>query len=202
MGNKITVAKPKISTYAVTGNSLKEIWADIQKKGPKDPNDNKKVAALTKTTLIVADRWDPEVRSGSCLEDGTIETYVGAKNIAMKIEATIKMPKLGKHALSPKAKKEWDRFIKKLDAHEREHVDVTEKLAKDMGTEILKLEGFGSAQDEKKSFEAGKADFIKKYLKDYSGQKISKRITEAAKKFDKSTKHGAKHGAVLNTDIV
>ena len=32
MGNKITVAKPKISTYAVTGNSLKEIWADIQKK--------------------------------------------------------------------------------------------------------------------------------------------------------------------------
>lgn len=201
MGNKITVAKPKITTYAVTGNSLKDIWAYIQKKGPKDPNDNKKVAALTETTIEVADKWDPEIRGGSCLEDGTMETYVGAKNISMKIVTSIKMPKLGKHALSKAAKKEWDRFVKKLDSHEREHIDVTEKVAKEMGEEILKLEGFGFAKDEKKSFEAGKADFIKLYLADYSGKKISKRITEASKKFDKTTKHGAKHGAALNTDI-
>lgn len=201
MGNKITVSNPRITTYTVSGNTLKEVWADVLKRGPKDPNDNKKVAALTETTIEVADKWDPEVRSGSCLEDGTIETYVGAKNISMKVISAIKMPKLGKNALSKTAKKEWDRFIKKLDAHEREHIDVTEKLAKEMGQEILKLEGYGSAADEKKSFEAGKADFLKLYVADYSSKKISKRITEAAKKFDKSTKHGAKHGASLNTDI-
>lgn len=201
MGNKVTATKPKITTYAVSGKTLKEVWASIEKKGPKDPNDNKKVAALTETTIIVADKWDPETRSGRCLTNGKIETRVGAKNLSMKVEATIKMPKLGSKDLSKLAKKEWDRFIVKLDKHEREHQTITEKLAKTMGEEIMKIEGVGLGDDEKKAFEAGKAEFLKLYGASYSGKKISARIAEAAKKFDKSSKHGAKHGAVLKLDI-
>ena len=201
MGNKITVTKPKITTYSVSGKTLKEVWANIEKKGPKAPNDNTKVAALTETTITVADRWDPESRGGRCLKNGKIETRVGAKNIAMKVEATIKMPKLGSNGLSKAAKKEWDRFIGKLGKHEREHLDVTEKVAKTMGDEILKLVGTGLGDDEDKAFEAGKADFIKKYVASYNGKKVSARIAEASKKFDKSSSHGAKHGAVLNYDI-
>jgi len=201
MGNKITVVTPKITTYAVSGNTLKDIWAFIGKKGPKDPNDNKKVAALTVTEIIIADKWDPENRGGQCLSNGKIETWVGAKNISMKVEATIKLPKLGSNNLSKPAKKEWDRFIGKLDKHEREHQSVTAKLAKTMGEEILKIQGVGLADDEKKSFEAGKNDFIKRYIAKFDGKKISARVTDASKKFDKSTKHGAKQGAVLNLSI-
>jgi len=201
MGNKITVGKPKITTYSVKGNTLKDVWANVLKVGPKDPNDNKKVAALTETTIVVADKWDPETRGGRCLTTGKIETRVGAKNLSMKIEGTIKMPKLGTNSLSKPAKKEWDRFIAKLDKHEREHMVVTEKLAKTMGDEIMKIVGVGLGDDEKKAFEAGKAAFVKLYIANYNGKKISDRIVEGARKLDKSTKHGAKHGAVLKLDI-
>ena len=201
MGIKITKTKPKITTYGVTGNTLKEVWDNVLKKGPKDPNDNKKVAALTETTIEVADRWDPEIRSGQCLPDGTLETTVGVKNFSMTIEGAIKMPKLGTNGLSKTAKKEWDRFITKLDKHEREHMDVTEKLAKEIGKEIMKIEGVGLGADEKKSFEAGKAAFLKLYVAEYNGKKIAARINAEAKKFDKATKHGAKQGATLNYDI-
>jgi len=201
MGTKVTTGKPKITTYTVKGNTLKDVWANVQKVGPKDPNDNKKVAALTETTIIVADKWDPESRGGRCMTTGKTEIRVGAKNLSMKVEGTIKMPKLGTNSLSKPAKKEWDRFISKLDKHEREHMVVTEKLAKTMGEEIMKIEGVGLGDDDKKAFEAGKAAFLKLYVASYGGKKISDRITEAAKKLDKSTKHGAKHGAVLNLDI-
>ena len=83
MGNKITVSKPKVTTYKVSGNTLKEIWVNIEKIGPKDPNENEKVAALTATTIIVADLWDPEIRCGKCLKNGKIKTWVGAQNISM-----------------------------------------------------------------------------------------------------------------------
>ena len=201
MGNKITVAKPKITTYSVSGNTLKDIWADIEKKGPKDPNDNKKVAALTETAIVVADKWDPEIRGGRCLTNGKTETRVGVKNMSMTIEATIKMPKLGSSKLSKTAKKEWDRFVVALDKHEREHQDVTAKLAKTIGDEIMKLEGVGLGDDDKKAYQAGFDDFLKIYVAGYSDKKNSERIVAESKKFDKSSKHGAKHGASLDLNI-
>jgi len=201
MGNKVTVSNPKITTYTVKGDTLKDVWANVLKVGPKDPNDNKKVAALTETTITVADKWDAETRGGRCLTTGKIETVVGAKNMSMKVEGSIKMPKLGANKLSKAAKKEWNRFIGKLDKHEREHMVVTEALAKTMGDEIMKIEGLGLGDDEKKAFEAGKGAFLKLYVASYNPKKISTRITEAAAKLDKSSKHGAKHGAVLNFDI-
>lgn len=201
MGSKITVGKAKFTTYAVTGNTLKEVWASIEKKGPKDPNDNKKVAALTETTIIVADKWDPEIRGGRCLTNGKTETRIGVKNMSMKVEGKILMPKLGGNKLSKAAKKEWDRFIVKLAKHEVEHLDITAQVAKTMDDEIMKIEGFGLGDDDKKAFAAGKAEFLKIYIATFGGKKVSERITAASKKFDKSTRHGAKHGAVLNLDI-
>ena len=201
MGNKVTSSKPKITTYSVKGKTLKEVWDHVLKVGPKDPNDNKKVAALTETTIIVADKWDAEVRGGRCLKTGKIETRVGVKNMTMKVEGTIKLPKLSGNTLTKTAKKEWDRFLGKLDKHEREHMVVTEKLAKTMGDEIMKIEGVGLGDDEDKAFEAGRAAFIKLYIASYGGKKIADRITAAAKKLDKASGHGAKHGAVLNYDI-
>ena len=201
MGNKVTSGKPKITTYTVKGKTLKEVWTNVLKVGPKDPNDNKKVAALTECTIIVADKWDAETRGGRCMTTGKIETRVGVKNMTMKVEGVIKLPKLSGTGLSKTAKKEWDRFMSKLDKHEREHLVDTEKLAKTMGVEIMKIEGVGLGDDEDKAFEAGKAAFIKLYVASYSGKKISDRITAAAKKLDKASDHGAKHGAVLNLDI-
>lgn len=201
MGNKITVSSPKISTYSVSGDTLKDVWDDILKKGPKDPNDNKKVAAITETTIIIADRWDPEVRGGRCLTNGKIETRVGVKNMSMTVEAAIKLPKLGSSKMSATAKKEWKRFIGKLESHEREHIDVTAKLAKTMGDEIMKIEGLGLGDDEDKAFEAGKAAFLKLFVASYDGKSIADRISKEAKKFDSKTGHGAKHGATLNYDI-
>ena len=201
MGIKITVSKPKFTSYSVSGKTLKEVWANIAKRGPTDPNDKKKVAALTTTSINIGDKWVPEMRSGQCLSNGKIETRIGIKNMSMTVESTIKMPKLGTNSLSKRAKKEWDRFIGKLDKHEREHQDVTAKVAKTVGDEIMKIEGIGLGDDEKNAIKAGKADYLKRFSATYSSKSLSTRITEASKKFDKSSKHGAKHGAVLNTDI-
>jgi len=136
------------------------------------------------------------------LTTGKIETRVGVKNMTMKVEGVIKLPKLSGTGLSKTAKKEWDRFMSKLDKHEREHLVDTEKLAKTMGVEIMKIEGVGLGDDEDIAFEAGKAAFIELYVASYRGKKIAERITAAAKKLDKASGHGAKHGAVLNLDII
>lgn len=130
-----------------------------------------------------------------------IETRVGVKNMTMKVEGVIKLPKLSSPGLSKTTEKEWDRFMSKLYKHEREHLVDTEKLAKTMGVEIMKIEGVGLGDDEDKAFEAGKAAFIKLYVASYSGKIIAERITAAAKKLDKASDHGAKHGAVLNLDV-
>lgn len=201
MGCTITVKSPKMTSYQVTGNTLKEVWDNVLKKGPKDPNDGKKVAALTATEIVVADRWDPELRRGSCLDNGKMEAVVGVKNMSITVYGEIKMPKLGSNKLSKSAKKEWDRFIKKLAAHEREHMDVTEKVAVEMSKVVMKMEGIGLGADDKKAFEAGKKAFLDAYVKAYGPKQLSKLIAEAHKKFDKATKHGANHGAVLNYDI-
>ena len=201
MGCSVSVKSAKVSTYPVSGNTLQDVWASIEKKGPKDPNDNKKVAALTETTITVADKWDAELRGGRCMTSGKMEARVGVKNMTMTVEGAIKMPKLGSSKLSKAAKKEWDRFIKKLEAHEKEHVTETEKLAEQMGKEIMKIEGVAEGDDDKKAFEAAKQAFLKEYLKQFSGALIAKRVTEIHTKFDKSTKHGAKHGAKLDLSI-
>lgn len=171
------------------------------KKGPKDPNDGKRVAALTSTTIIINDNWVPEIRGGKCLPSGEIETCVGVKSMSMKIEAAIKLPKFASGKMSKTAKKEWDRFMVKLDSHEREHITITAKLAETMGKEIMKIEGVGLGDDETKAFKTAKADFIKRFLKTYGGKTISNRINAEHKSFDKRTGHGAKHGAKLNTSI-
>jgi len=119
----------------------------------------------------------------------------------MKVEGVIKLPKLSGTGLSKTAKREWDRFMSKLDKHESEHLVDTEKLAKTMGVEIMKIEGVGLGDDEGKAFEPRKAAFIELFVASYSGKKISDRISAAAKKLDKASDHGAKHGAVLNLDI-
>ncbi|MEM6619135.1 MAG: DUF922 domain-containing protein [Pseudomonadota bacterium] len=201
MGCKITVSTPKVTTYTVAGDTLKAVWANVEKKGPKDPHDNKKVAALTESKITISDKWDAELRGGKSLTSGQHEHLVGIKNMTITVTGSIKVPKLGSNKLSKAAKKEWERFSKKLLEHEKEHITVTEKVANDLAKEIMALVGTGQGANAKDAFKAGRLDFVKKYQKAFSGKLIEARIAKASVALDKHSKHGAKHGAVLNLDV-
>lgn len=201
MGCTVTLKATKTTTYPVKGNTLKDIWTSIQKTGPKDPNDNKKVVALTASTIIVADKWDSEMRGGKSLTNGNHQVIVGVKNMSMTVEGTIKLPKLGSSKLSKSAKKEWDRFMKKLIAHEKEHVAKTKTLAEQMGKEILKIQGTGEGATQEDAYAQAEKACLDNFLAQYSGPKIAKRVAEMHKKFDKASAHGTKHGAKLDYSI-
>ncbi|MEW9919407.1 DUF922 domain-containing protein [Marimonas sp. MJW-29] len=200
MGCTITVKPPSTKYYSITGNTLEEVQKSIEKKGPKDPNDGKRVTAVTATDIIVADNWEPEVRKVA-YGIGSAEVTVGVKNMKMTVEGTILMPKLGTNKLSPAAKKEWERFVKKLLVHEKEHMDVAQKVAEEMKKVIMAMTGVGTGGNDSKALTAAKEDFLKTYASTYSPKQISALISDAHKKFDKKTDHGAKHGARLDTSI-
>jgi len=201
MGCKIVVNAAKTTKYKVSGDTLKDIWADIEKKGPQDPNDKKRVAAITSTEIAVSSKWKEEVRDGKCMKDGSYQSVVGVKDMTMTLSSTIKLPSLGSHKLSKKAKKEWDRFSKKLEAHEKEHVAKAKKLAEQIAAEIMALTGVGVAASYEDSVAQGKASFLAVYSSLYNGKLLSARINGVHAEFDKKSKHGAKHGASLDTTI-
>ena len=197
----IKVNAPTIKKYTVVGDTLEAVWKDVLKKGPKDPNDNKKVAALTATFIEIDGKWTHEERGGSCRDDGKIEVVIGIKNLNLKIDGTILMPKLGAAKLSAKAKKEWDRFVKKVEAHEKEHMVVTKGVAEKMDKEMAIMTAFGVGDDEKKATAAARKNFEKAFVAVYNAKSVSALITAAHKKLDKDSAHGAKHGASLDTTI-
>lgn len=201
MSCKITIRSPMTTTYPVGGATLEDVQKDIKKKGPKDPNDNKNVAAITDTEVRVHDRWLPEVRKVAYGSDGKAEVTVGVKTMSIIISTIIHMPRLGTNTLSAKAKKEWDRFRKKLFEHEKQHINVAKGIAQYMDKDIAKITGTAKGETDTKAETAAKKDLLKNYLAKYSSDKIKKIVLDGHARYDKRTDHGAKYGAKLDTSI-
>jgi predicted secreted Zn-dependent protease len=193
---KVTVKNEgsKVVTYKVSGKTLAEVWDDIKAKGPKDGG--KARAGFTTAPVETPDRlnFDNETTTN---KDGETEMTVWIKSAVIKMKAEIKMPKLASDKdLSDKAKKEWKRFMKELREHEDEHVDATEKEAKEIAKEFQELTGTGAGKDKKAAYKEAEADFIKNFKASFDGDKIQKRLEKVNKALDTGG-----HGPVLDTSI-
>lgn len=198
MGGSVTLKKDftKTVTYTVKGDTLAEIWKDIEKKGPKDGGKNR--AGFTKAPVTTPNnlKFDKDVKPNP-KKAGEFEAKVWIKSEKITMKPEIKMPKLASDKkLSPAAKKEWQRFMKELASHEEEHVTATEDEAKAVAQEMQDLEGVGTGKDEKSALKAAQKDFVSKFKAALGGSKLDDRLKKVNKALD-----GSGHGPVLNTSI-
>ncbi len=189
-------------TYKVEGETLADIWNDILKKGPVV--NGKHVAAKTVCPVEMkasSVKMDHKIVASKKTK-GHFDAELWHKKGAMTFKCTVLMPKLASDkALSPKAKKEWRRFLGKLAGHEKEHETLTGHEASHLAAEMDGLKFKGTGASEKKAFDAAVKTFRKEFTKNYGGTKIDDRLKEAHKSFDAKTGHGASQGAKLNTTI-
>ena len=188
--------------YTVVGKTLEEINKDIQKKGPPDPNDSKKYSGSCRGDLnlqIGSSDFDFKTTDGS----SPIEVTVTLKGGTITLSTTTTMPKLASDKdLSDDAKKEWKRFISKVQVHEDGHADSYLELAKAISDDLNTMSGKGTGKDEKTAQVAAAKDLTTQIGTKLSGSNtLSQQIKDDAKAYDAKTKHGQTQGAVLDTSI-
>lgn len=199
MAGKVKLKKKgvKTTTYAVSGDTLAAIWESIKANGPKDGG--KARAGYTSCPVATPSSFDFDFEvTDDPKKKGAKQAVATPKGGEVEIECTIQMPKLASDkALSDAAKKEWKRFIAEVEAHEKEHVAESEKVAQAVADQIGALRGTGSDADEKKAKKAAVADFVKNFKAGFSG---ADHPDERLKKANKALDSGG-HGPVLDLTI-
>ncbi len=189
-------------TYTVSGKTLDDINKDMMKKGPPDPNESKKYSGSCLGELVLdikGSDFDFATTDGS----SPIEITATLKGGTLACNTTTTIPKLASDKdLSDDAKKEWKRFLSKVQVHEDGHADSYLKLAKTISDDLNGLSGKGTGPNERAAQAAAVKDLTDQIKKNYSGSgSLSERIKDDAKAYDAKTKHGATQGAVLDTSI-
>ena len=194
---------PSVTTYTVAGKTLAEIWKDIQKKGPVDPNDGKRYAGSCKSTfkVDVSDNdVEYEVKPGSA----PVEVTAKLAESKGKVSSTpvITMPKLSSNkALSPDAKEEWERFVGFTRTHEENHADSLYLLVIKIARDIAGMTGTGTDADEKKAKAAARKALYAKIIASYDDAKLKALVNADLDAYDTKTHHGETEGAKLDTSI-
>ncbi len=191
----VNAPKPTVTTYAVNGNTLEAIWADIERRGPKDTNDGKRVASVTLTELVIDAAWEPRLRSSEIITRGEERTNIvtiSVEDMRITVTGAITMPKLGKAVLSKTAKKEWDRFVGEVEKHELGHVDATKAVAQPIYADAQAMRTTGEAPTFDEAMTKARAALEKAFEKIGGPAMITKLVTAAHVKYDSSTGHGPK----------
>ena len=188
--------------YAVVGKTLEDINADMMKKGPPDPNDKKRYSGSCLGELdlkITSGDFDFKTTDGS----SPIEVTATLKGGTITCNTTTTMPKLASDKdLSVDAKKEWKRFLSKVQLHEDGHADSYLKLATSIANDLNSMSGKGTGKDEKTAQVLAAKDLTTQIATKLSGtNSLSQQIKDDAKAYDAKTKHGQTQGAVLDTSI-
>ncbi|WP_109467655.1 DUF922 domain-containing protein [Albibacillus kandeliae] len=204
MPASLTYASPRFATYKTKGKTLKEVWDSIVKTGPVDPNDNKHVAFLTTTEVT----FDPD--RASFTGDGKIkvekrtgwfEAKCKIKSMNVILMSYVDCPNMSVSGLSKTATKEWRRFYEKARSHEMEHVKKAVAECEKMVKELNAMRGTGLGETETDARNFAIDDLKTKMFEKFGGSAMDDRLNKIHGAFDKSTKHGEKAGAKLNTSI-
>jgi len=184
----------KTSSYTVSGDTLADIWAAIQKNGPKYKGTSRAGMTTCKVNMnSSSSKIDFTTEEGS----NGFESEAKMTKGALTYDCAIKAPQLkSDKGLSDDAKKEWARFMKELIAHENDHVTEFGKEATDIGKEIEDLTANGKGADKKKAEQDARAQYTKVFTKQYSVAEIDKRLKARSDKLD-----AGGHGPTLDTSI-
>jgi predicted secreted Zn-dependent protease len=194
MGVTVKKGTVKTNSYDVSGATLADIWADIQKNGPKH-----KGAARAGKTVCKINMNASFSKIEYTTTQGTKEFEAEAKMTKgeLSYDCTIQVPKLKSDTgLSDAAKAEWARFMKELEAHEQEHVADFGKEATKIGKDIDALTATGKGADKKKAEKAAQAEYTKAFNKDFSAAENDKRLAASSDALD-----AGGHGPTLKTSI-
>lgn len=202
----LKVNPTKYRNYKVSGDDLDAILKSIKKKGPKDPNDGKRVAALTATILDVSAAISTARFEGDgaiiTRRDGKFEAKAKIKTMQVVYSSETLVPEVGANKLTPRAWIEWARFKVKLGIHEHEHVKKVKSDAVTIVADINAMRGTGVDADRGKAALAAAGDLQKQIVKKYNAKTLKKRFNEIHKKIDKPKKKGRPgHGPVLDATI-
>ncbi|MEP6739274.1 MAG: DUF922 domain-containing protein [Caldimonas sp.] len=189
------------TSYTISGKTLDEINTEIDKKGPKDPNESSRYAGSCKGKIdlaIGANDFEFETKAGS----SPLEVTAKLKGGSVTSSCTVTLPKLASEkALSATALKEWKRFLIATSNHEDGHADSYYALAVTLAGEIGAVTATGTGKDEKTARIAAQKAFVAQLAKTYGGTTLDDRIKADTKAYDAKTKHGESQGAKLKTSI-
>ncbi|GEM_PF-2090549 len=189
------------STYNVAGAALSDINKEMDKKGPKDPNDGSRYSGSCIATLslnIGAKDFAFETVKGS--SPTKVTATFSAGNVSSSCE--IVLPKLASNkGLSSAALKEWNRFVTAVETHEDGHVDAYFAEAKAIAGELNDMSASGSGANEKAAQVAAQKALLELAKKAYGGNALRDRANASAKAYDAKTRHGESQKAVLDAGI-
>ena len=188
--------------YTVAGKTLDDINKDMLKKGPVDPSDGKRRPGSCLGDLVL-DIKGSDFNFATTDGSDPIEVTATLKGGTLTCNTTTTMPKLASDKdLSDDAKKEWKRFVSKVQVHEDGHADSFLKLAKTISDDLNTMSGKGTAKDERAAQAAAAKDLTGQIAKKLSGSNtLTQQVKDDAKAYDAKTKHGASQAAVLDTSI-
>jgi predicted secreted Zn-dependent protease len=187
--------------YTVTGKTLVDIDKEIDKKGPKDPNESARYAGSCKGKIdlqIGARDFEFVTTQGS----SPLEVTARLKGGSVTSSCVVTLPKLASEkTLSAPALKEWKRFLSATSNHEDGHADSYYALAVTLAGEMVAMASTGTGKDEKTAQVAAQKALIASLAKTYGGTVLDDRVKADAKAYDAKTKHGESQGAKLKTSI-
>jgi predicted secreted Zn-dependent protease len=193
----------RFETYKVSGKTLADIAKSIGRKGPVDPNDRKRVAFLTATELDCnpsKGKYKATRKPKIDKTTGWFDAEVKIDNLKVTMISTITCPKRSVSGLSTMALVEWVRFYAACIVHEGKHVEKAKKECQKIVKEMNALRGTGLGETEADAETEAKNGLIFALHNFFDEQ--PDRLKEIHAKFDKSTRHGATKGALLDTSVI
>ena len=197
MAGKVKAKKPtaKKKPYTVAGDTLADIWKDIEKNGPKIGSKNR--AGKTTATGEAKPNYKYSLKEDKAKGVVICNLWTDVVNVTL-VDTLIKYPKLkSDKKLSDKAKKEWKRFDKQLMVHEQEHVDAMFDEMKAIGGEVVNITKTVEDADKKTAVDKAVADWETDVKALIDTSKIEARLKKVNDALDSKSGHGPK----LDTSI-
>ena len=198
----LTMKNVRYDTYSVSGKTLADIAKSIKSKGPKDPNDNKKVTFLTTTELECLTAKGKYVADGKPKIDkktGWYEVTAKISTLKLVLHPSVRCPKRSVSGLSTMAVVEWYRFYAACLVHEAEHVDRAKKECAKIAKEQERLRGKGLAETEAEALKQAQEDLMRAINIHIFDDRD--RLNALHRKIDHASHHGEKKGALLDVTV-
>jgi hypothetical protein len=191
-----------ITSKLLKGETLAEIDRDRKKNGLVDPNDkSKRFYGVTDVTIRLVP-GDPRSLGAAEMLRNNVGVTAKFNDCTAEVSAatTICKPK-DFSKLSSDARKEWERFEKAVDGHEKLHVEDGKALAQSIVDEVISLNADGKGETIEEASAAAVWELEKLFNKKFGAGEIEKRINAEMKNRDGKDKHGEKAGAILKSSI-